>query len=162
MLVVVGTVVRTLERRALNKGLRYSADWTCVAAANFPCVVRFTCSVNGLVLGGGSTVKSFTWSFIHSLCPFLERPFEGVVDQGVKLVWITLDEAEIQGARGHLFGVVLLLSFVILILLLSLNVFHVLQSFLEVILSTLPLVSLFLNKLKGAEPQPPVLVRFGK
>lgn len=35
----------TRERISLNKGLRYSADCLCVAAASFPCVVRLIVSV---------------------------------------------------------------------------------------------------------------------
>jgi len=34
----------TRDRSVLNNGFKYSADWTCVAAANLPCVDRFMCS----------------------------------------------------------------------------------------------------------------------
>lgn len=65
------------------------------------------------------------WSLVHRLLPLFEDFFEGIVDKRVELVWIRLDEVEVQHANVDRFSF-LLLPFGVLALKFLFNILDVL------------------------------------
>lgn len=168
-----GMGTRTRDRRVLNKGLRYSADWTWVAAANFPCVERLTCSTSEYHHHTPSNKRgrqmARTRPLIHRLPPLLQSPLQRVINDRIQLVWIALHQSQIQNSVDLLLDIIFqtltLLSATsgpILRVHLSFHIFHILQSLLEVILPTLSVSSAFLDKFQGTQAQTAFLVRFCK
>ena len=96
------------------------------------------------------------WSLIHPLLPFLESPFESVVDDGINLLRVRFEEVKVKYVDGILAFV---FSFagrgrtVYVLVHELLDVFDVLECLFEIVLAALTLLVTLLDKFEGPETE---------
>jgi len=100
-------------------------------------------------------------SFVHSFLPFFEHPLECIIDERIELIWVSLYEGKIQGADINDLAL-LLLPLSVFTLKLLLDALDALESFPEIIVTTLTFMISFFNEFKSTQPQAAVFVRLAE
>lgn len=103
-----------------------------------------------------------TRPLIHCFFPVFQCPFKGIVDKRIQLVWIRLDEAQVENGVGIRFTVVFSLALSVLATKFPLIVLDIFQGLLEVVLTALSVVALLFDKFKGSQPEATVFIGLSK